>query len=230
MGPVNWFLAKDLFMWKVKMSVLLFLAQGRLAEDGFIRELHLLSTSDALTMREDKSMIPRMREWVPLTGCWTSSYSWGIRRWVPCSCLSEGKNSKDCSSSSDLCFVTDNTWIPLNFPIDEGMGPVNWLLDKPLFMRNMKISVMLFLIPRGITKGLVHHQMIVGVLTVNQDGSIHQWIRVCAPSTGCPPKTYEEYKDDCYAFLFLCTRDDHKRRSLSTVGVLTSTEVCSMHQ
>ena len=75
MGPVNWFLAKDLFMWKVKMSVLLFLAQGRLAEDGFIRELHLLSTSDALTMREDKSMIPRMREWVPLTGCWTSSYS-----------------------------------------------------------------------------------------------------------------------------------------------------------
>ena len=47
--------------------------------------------------------------------------------------------------SVDL-WCTDISLRLINWPMDEGMDPVNWLLCKYLFVRNIKMSVILFLV------------------------------------------------------------------------------------
>ena len=127
MGPVNRLFAKSLFMRNMKMSVLRFLVQKNIAEDGSQFMKHI---------------------------------------------------------SFDL-WCTDKYWRLVNSPMDSGMGPVNWLSGKFLFMRNMKMSVMLFLVlSRAIAEnGSPAHEPLFrssGVLTSAEDGSISQWTMVWA--------------------------------------------------
>ena len=119
--------------------------------------LRVLSSFGVLTRNEDRSIHPWIREWAPSTGCGASSYSCEIGRWVSCVVLflPKGRSQKMVHQpikhiSFDLwCTHKNLRWI--NFPMDEGMGPVNWLLSKCLFMRSMKVSpcVELFLARDG---------------------------------------------------------------------------------
>ena len=84
MGPVSWLFSKDLLMWNVKMSVMLFLilANGRIAEEHISVDLWVLTSVGDWSIHQWKT------EWAPSTGCCPSACSCGIWRWVSCFCCS----------------------------------------------------------------------------------------------------------------------------------------------
>ena len=139
MGPVSWLFSKDLFTWNMKMSVIAFSCSFKEKDRRWWW----------LTIYEDWSSYQCNRVWTPPTGCYTESYSWEMRMSVTifsCSSKQEVRRAWFTSSWTTDRRCTDQYWRLVNSPMDEGIGPVNWLWCKDLWMRDVKISAILFLV------------------------------------------------------------------------------------
>ena len=141
MDPVNWLFHKRLFTRSVRLS-LTFSNLNERSRQGFTsNELHLFS-------------FQRYGQCVKI-GQFSNGWRDGSRqlivvqfpihedmKWVKISQLySKGRQADFINFPLPIC-GTHNVWRLVNRPMDAGMVPVNWLLDKRLFTKEISVVLL----------------------------------------------------------------------------------------